>query len=145
MKRLLLLVLVVAVVALFARTYVVADSGPGDRAQQSGKANTGQDPGSGRQDPRTFIASVVVDEAPDGTTVYHVRPTRAGRLADRSALDIAWTQAMAKGVPDRANLRQQFLCHPLSVIARAKPTWDLESWRPTVGGVRTILAACNPG
>ena len=144
MKKLVFLVLVVAAVALLSRTYLVTDNQPGGRAQQPGKANTEPEPSAGRQDTRTFIASVAVEHVPEGT-VYHVRPTRAGRLADRSALDIAWTQATAKGVPSRANLRQQFLCHPLSVIARAKPTWDLESWRPAVGGVRTMLAACNPG
>ena len=104
-------------------------------------------PGSASESPergaRQFILAVTPEGTSDGT-VYHVRPTRAGRLAGRPQLDTAWRQAVARGVPDRANLRQQFLCHPLSVVARAKPTWDLESWRPAVGGLRTMLAACNP-
>lgn len=92
---------------------------------------------------KSFVRSVQVESVDEGT-VYHVKPTRAGRLAGGSQLNRAWRQAVARGVPDQAGLRQQFLCHPLSVIARVKPTWDLESWRPTVGGTRTMLAACNP-
>ncbi|MFN8124956.1 MAG: DUF2599 domain-containing protein [Candidatus Nanopelagicales bacterium] len=92
---------------------------------------------------RTYIADVTAEQVPEGS-VYHVRPTRSGRLADRDELSVAWRQAVHRGVPDQAGLRQQFLCHPLSVIARAKPTWDLETWRPTVGALRTMMAACNP-
>lgn len=92
---------------------------------------------------RRYIAQVTTHEEAEGL-VYQVRPTRAGRAASRDELDIAWKQAVRKGVPDRRGLRQQFLCHPLSVVARTKPTWDLETYRPTVGLVRTMLAGCNP-
>ncbi len=92
---------------------------------------------------RDFIASVTVEQDYSGTT-YRVRPTRAGRMASNSELDIAWRQAVRAGVPDRKGLRRQFLCHPMSIVARAKPTWDLESWRPTVGMVDMMLAGCNP-
>lgn len=102
------------------------------------------DAGASTQAPaRTYIASVVTEQVGEGA-VYRVRPTRAGRLADRAELSVAWRQAVRQGVPDRPGLRQQFLCHPLSVIARVKPTWDLETWRPTVGALRTMVAACNP-
>jgi hypothetical protein len=83
--------------------------------------------------------------SPNDYPTYRVRPTRAGRIAGAQELaGPAWRQAVAAGVPDTPGMRQQFLCHPYSIIGRAKPTWDLEPWRPTVGMTRTILAACNP-
>ncbi len=90
-----------------------------------------------------YIASISEIQEMEGL-VYRVRPTRAGRLADWEGTQQAWRQAVQQGVPDRAHLRQQFLCHPLSIVGRGKPTWDLEVWRPEVGLERTMLAACNP-
>ncbi len=136
MKKLLFLILLVGVVALVGRGFLVSDTPAPRGADADDRAKT-------QRSTPAFIASVTPEVVPEGT-VYHVRPTRAGRLADRAELDLAWTQAVSRGVPDRAGLRQQFLCHPLSVVARAKPTWDLESWRPVVGGMRTMLQACNP-
>lgn len=104
---------------------------------------TGEAGASTATKQRDYIADVTAEEVPEGT-VYHLRPTRAGRLADRDELSVAWRQAVRRGVPDQPGLRQQFLCHPMSVIARAKPTWDIETWRPTVGTIRTMVAACNP-
>jgi hypothetical protein len=111
-------------------------------ADSSGDGSGGSESSSSGQ--RKYIASVATS-VENGTTRYHVRPAGAGRAALGDQLDLAWDQAVGLGVPDRAGLRQQFLCHPLSFVARAKPTWDLESWRPTVGLKRTILALCNPG
>lgn len=142
MKKLLFLILVVGVVAVIGRTMVNTTAPDADGKRGSGSTTSSSRSQNDVAD-RDFISSVVADAEAEGT-VYHVRPTRAGRLADRGELDIAWTQAVARGVPDQAGLRQQFLCHPLSVVARAKPTWDLESWRPAVGGIQTMLAACNP-
>lgn len=130
MRKLLLLALVLVAVVMGGRAVLDSMSEPGAAAESQRK-------------PRQFVLLVTPEATPEGT-VYHVRPTRAGRLAGRPQLDTAWRQAVSRGVPDRANLRQQFLCHPLSLVARAKPTWDLEAWRPAVGGVRTMLAACNP-
>lgn len=140
MKKLLFLIMVIGVVAVVGRTLFVATVPSSD-----GRTGTGGATGRGSADgsERQFISSVTSSSEPEGM-VFHVRPTRAGRLADRDELDIAWEQAVARGVPDQAGLRQQFLCHPLSIVARGKPTWDLETWRPTVGGLRTMLAACNP-
>lgn len=101
---------------------------------------TPQSDGSGTPE---FIRSVTVSPMSEGTR-YNVAPTRAGRLATGDALTFAGRQAVAKGVPDRPGLEQQFMCHPLSIVARAKPTWDLEDWRPTVGLTRTMMMACNP-
>ena len=97
-----------------------------------------------RNKPPVYIASISEVEEMEGL-VYRVRPTKAGRLADWEGMQQAWRQAVRQGVPDRAHLRQQFLCHPLSIVGRGKPTWDLEVWRPEVGLERTMLAACNPG
>lgn len=135
-KKLLFLLLVIGVVASVGRVLLWSDGPATGPNNADGRAKAG---GS----TPTYIRSVTPQQVAEGT-VYAVRPTRAGRLADRGALDVAWTQAVARGVPNRDGLRQQFLCHPLSVVARAKPTWDLETWRPTVGGVRTMLQACNP-
>ncbi len=134
MRKVLILLLFAGIVATVGRTLLV--STPPTEAASGRTAPH-------RADRTPYILTVSPAAVPEGT-VYHVRPTRAGRLADRSELDTAWQQAVARGVPDRANLRQQFLCHPLSLVARAKPTWDLETWRPAVGGLRTMLAACNP-
>lgn len=92
---------------------------------------------------RKYIVSVTTS-IENGATRYHVRPTRAGRAALGDQLDTAWDQAVGRGVPDLAGLRQQFMCHPLSFVARGKRSWDLESWRPTVGLKRTMLELCNP-
>ena len=92
---------------------------------------------------KNYIASVNISYE-NGVERYHVRPSRAGRAAVGDELDIAWRQAVDLGVADRANLEHQFRCHPLSIIARAKSSWDLETWRPNVGLSRTMLAGCNP-
>jgi hypothetical protein len=113
---------------------------PGGSNNRPTQGDSGKEPG----DRENYIANVQVLRVSAGT-VYRVRPTRAGRLATPQALRTqAWRQAVRQGVPDRNGLQHQFLCHPYSIIARTKPTWDLESWRPTVGLTRTMLAACNP-
>lgn len=137
MRKVLFAVLVVLAVALAGRAFATLDTPPttSPRDQRDDRTVEPTD--------TAFIAWVHPESVAEGT-VFHVRPTRAGRLADRAELDLAWEQAVDQGVPNRATLRHQFLCHPLSVVARAKPTWDLESWRPDVGGLRTMLLACNP-
>ncbi|MCB0918749.1 MAG: DUF2599 domain-containing protein [Actinobacteria bacterium] len=96
-----------------------------------------------RESNKEFVARVT-PETGYGGTIYHVRPTRAGRTMVGDQIEVAWSQAVAKGVPDTRSMYNQFKCHPLSVVARAKPTWDLESWRPNVGLTQTMLRACNP-
>ncbi|MCH9816421.1 MAG: DUF2599 domain-containing protein, partial [Actinomycetia bacterium] len=99
--------------------------------------------GAGSPDTKNYIAAVNISYE-NGVERYHVRPSKSGRAAVGDELDTAWRQAVAMGVADRANLEDQFRCHPLSVIARAKSSWDLETWRPNVGLSRTMLAGCNP-
>lgn len=116
----------------------VADTG----AAISGQREAEKSASSSAPEPK-YIASVSTS-VENGSTRYHVRPTRAGRAALGEQIDVAWDQVVARGVPDRAGLRQQFMCHPLSFVARGKRTWDLETWRPTVGLKRTLTELCNP-
>ena len=92
---------------------------------------------------RRYVAKVSVVREGSGLT-YRVTPTRQGRLVPETAMKAMWRQAVRLGVPNQPNLRQQFRCHPLSMIARFKPSWDLELWRPRVGLRNTMLAGCNP-
>lgn len=119
-----------------------AKGGSGDSGSSSGRAGAGGSAPSSTQVPK-YIASVTTS-IENGVTRYHVRPTRAGRAILGDEVDQAWDQTVGLGVPNQAGLRQQFMCHPLSFIARGKRSWDLESWRPTVGLKRTMLAFCNP-
>lgn len=100
-------------------------------------------PKTKKKDIRPFVARV--QTTPDATGItYRVVPTRRGRSVSESELKIMWQEVVARGVPDQRNLQQQFRCHPLSIIARLKPSWNLESWRPQVGLRNTMLAGCNP-
>lgn len=38
-------------------------------------------------------------------------------------------------------LRHQLICHLM--VARDKPEWNLEPWRPDVGLTKTVAAGCN--
>ena len=75
---------------------------------------------------------------------YQVAPTAYGRIAPEAALWSTWKEAVKKGVPDRQNLQEQLICHPMTYLARIKSTWNVDTWRPTVGLARTIAAQCNP-
>ena len=114
---------------------VCAKSKTSDKSSSNGRKET----------ERTSYIASVSEVWENSGLVYRVRPTQAGRLADWSGIQQAWKQAVRNGVPNRPHLRQQFLCHPLSIVARGKSSWDLEAWRPEVGLQQTMLAACNPG
>ncbi|MCH9718373.1 MAG: DUF2599 domain-containing protein [Actinomycetia bacterium] len=111
----------------------------------SGSSAKGQAPRPTNQQDRRhrYVAKVSVVSESSGLT-YRITPTRSGRLVPEAALDEMWRQVTRRGVPDQPNLRQQFRCHPLSMLARLKSSWDLESWRPAVGLADTMLAGCNP-
>ena len=138
--RLLILVAVVAS-GWYGWSHLASDRA--DTPAASRAAGGVQPPGAAVGEPVKYIASVRTVDDSRGE-IYRVRPARAGRTAGIEELRIAWRQAVRRGVPDRSGLRDQFLCHPLSIIARGKPTWDLESWRPSVGLSRTMLSGCNP-
>lgn len=93
---------------------------------------------------RTVVKSVTKASDPKGT-IYRVKPTTFGRYAPLIAhVTVGWAEAKGKGVPNRTNLYEQYICHPDSIKARTKSTWNLDTWRPQVGPARTLLAGCNP-
>jgi hypothetical protein len=79
-----------------------------------------------------------------------VRPTLYGRNHASQGPDVALREAIVAARPTpltlsssiRRSLLNQLRCH--AVFAAAKPTWDLETWRPDVGFTKTVLAECNP-
>nr|BFF07137.1 hypothetical protein GCM10023233_21060 [Brevibacterium otitidis] len=77
---------------------------------------------------------------------YMISPTKVGRFAPSAVHATAgWNEAKRKGVNrPTQGLKEQYVCHPMSKVARLKSTWNIESWRPTVGLPRTLAAACNP-
>ncbi|WP_411709684.1 DUF2599 domain-containing protein [Corynebacterium sp. LaCa116] len=75
---------------------------------------------------------------PEGTR-YMVFPTVLGRAMQSPIPETAgWNEAQFKGGADTGSLHNQSVCHPLSQVARVKPSWNLEDWRPDVGHPRTI-------
>ena len=78
-----------------------------------------------------------------------VYPTAAGRHTDFPGSDLrAWREIRtADPGADTAGMWDQFRCHWewARLIARDKPSWNLEPWRPAVGYAATVDAACNPG
>ena len=77
---------------------------------------------------------------------YKITPTKLGRATPSGIHATAgWSEAIAKGVDKPTEgLHQQYVCHPISKVARFKDTWNIEAWRPTVGLPKTIAQACNP-
>ncbi len=81
---------------------------------------------------------------PRGLT-YAVQPTAYGRAAaEWIHARHGWPEARSKGVANRQGLYEQYVCHPISGLARVKSTWNLDTWRPTVGLARTVWHRCNP-
>ncbi|RBY95320.1 hypothetical protein DQ237_14715 [Blastococcus sp. TF02-8] len=92
----------------------------------------------------SIISSVSRVNNREGLT-YAVRPTVFGRAAaEWIHASYGWSEAVSKGVPSRQGLKEQYVCHPMSQVARVKSSWNLDTWRPTVGLMRTLAAACNP-
>lgn len=91
-----------------------------------------------------LISKVTKVKSTKGTT-YQVYPTTAGRLASWAAhAAFGWGDIKGMGVPDQIKYKHQYLCHIDSQVARVKPSWNLESWRPNVGYPATLAAGCNP-
>ncbi|MGL5406043.1 MAG: DUF2599 domain-containing protein [Propionibacteriaceae bacterium] len=77
---------------------------------------------------------------------WPIYPTTGGRVAaEWLHVTKGWGELKNKGVPDQNGLKNQYLCHPLSQVARFKSSWNIEEWRPNVGLPATIAAKCNPG
>lgn len=83
----------------------------------------------------------------EGQPRYEIHPTNVGRVTPIPILASAgWSQAQARGgFSSTPSLYNQYICHPMSEIARGKSTWNIEAARPDVGLARTIAAKCNPG
>jgi hypothetical protein len=93
--------------------------------------------------PHPIARATWVDE-PQGARIM-IFPSGCGRRTAWLAPRSAFRDALAAGGRDavnRAALYQQFRCHTL--FAPAKPSWNLESWRPHVSQRRLIESLCNP-
>lgn len=77
---------------------------------------------------------------------YHVFPTSWGRTAPAQMHhDRGWSEATKKGVRyPTYGLKMQYMCHPATVVARGKSSWNLERARPQVNYYRMVRALCNP-
>jgi hypothetical protein len=82
-----------------------------------------------------------------------VYPTESGRLAagqigTNAQADEAWTEVLTLSPDaDIPGMRAQFDCHwQLAEFAMpGKASWNLEPWRPEVGGEEMVATHCNPG
>ncbi len=95
-----------------------------------------------------YIASVRWVRDTRGRSL-HVVPTAAGRVTkDDGAQGDAWREVVRRA-PDAATatMRAQFDCHwQYARLAQpAKPSWNLETWRPVVSAQAMFDARCNPG
>lgn len=82
-----------------------------------------------------------------GTTI--LEPTWRSWIAPPWMQERAWQEASTASdgtLPVSAHIKDQYMCHwvfarPIWPIQR---TWGLDSYRPDVGPIATILKACNP-
>lgn len=102
------------------------------------------DPYSGQP----LVDHVTWTETIDGPRLLVV-PTQAGRQTTFPGSDErAWQEVLALAADaDAPGMRDQFLCHWAwaRLVQPAKPSWNLEPWRPAVGYPATVEARCNPG
>ncbi|NHN57170.1 DUF2599 domain-containing protein [Calidifontibacter sp. DB0510] len=79
----------------------------------------------------------------------HVTPTESGRVAVADGAEAAAWQEVLRLAPDAdtPGMWAQFDCHwRFARLAEpAKPTWNLEPWRPVVEESAMQSAGCNPG
>ena len=88
-----------------------------------------------------YISKVVWD----GQTL-RVYPTLSGRRAINLGR-LAWSQVIALApTANKSNMRDQFLCHWyfVRVAQNYKASWNLDSGRPDVGFLLTVVHSCNP-
>ncbi|WP_454198787.1 DUF2599 domain-containing protein [Nocardia sp. Marseille-Q1738] len=97
---------------------------------------------------RPLVDHVTWTETIDGPRLL-VFPTEAGRQTTFPGSDErAWQEILALSADaDAPGMRDQFLCHWVwaRLVQPAKPSWNLEPWRPAVGYPATVEARCNPG
>jgi hypothetical protein len=98
---------------------------------------------------RALVASAFWSRPAAGYRL-HVHPTLLGRTAADRFPSRALAQSLRLAGPTplsltgsiRTSLRNQLRCH--AEFAPHKPVWHLESWRPAVSYLSTVLHACNP-
>ena len=95
-----------------------------------------------------YIASVRWVRDTRGRSL-HVVPTAAGRVTkDDGAQGDAWREVVRRA-PDASSstMHEQFDCHwqYARLAEPAKPSWNLETWRPVVSAQAMFDARCNPG
>ncbi|WP_040778107.1 DUF2599 domain-containing protein [Nocardia pneumoniae] len=95
-----------------------------------------------------LVDHVTWTETIDGPRLL-VFPTQAGRQTTFPGSDErAWQEVLTLSADaDAPGMRDQFLCHWAwaRLVQPAKPSWNLEPWRPAVGYPATVEARCNPG
>ena len=90
----------------------------------------------------TAVQSAVWGEAEGGRSLA-VTPSAWARAGSMAAQDGLWAQVVALAPDaDSPGMKAQLECHELG--APDKDTWNLEPWRPEVGGLEMISARCNP-
>lgn len=79
----------------------------------------------------------------EGGRSLAVAPTPWARAAGQAGESGVWAELVA-AVPeaDTPGMHDQLTCHVLG--APDKETWNLEPWRPDVGFLGVLAAACNP-
>ncbi|MEL4356943.1 MULTISPECIES: DUF2599 domain-containing protein [unclassified Luteococcus] len=94
----------------------------------------------------TVLISSVTTQTWQGQPRWLIAPTDLGRTVPLSILtDEGWAQARTRGdIPDTASLKNQFICHPASGIARTKDSWNIEAARDATNLTATMAAGCNP-
>lgn len=94
---------------------------------------------------RQLVSSVSQDSWL-GKPRWTITPTKLGRDAPLSLLESdGWAQArQLGGIPESASLKNQFVCHPASLVARSKATWNIEAARDASSLSATMAAGCNP-
>ncbi|CAI8893927.1 DUF2599 domain-containing protein [Pseudomonas sp. IT-232MI5] len=75
-----------------------------------------------------------------------ITPTPCARRTLESATPFIWDELSRDYSNSRYwrnthGMRHQLICH--LAIARDKPEWNLEPWRPDVGYAKTLAAGCN--
>lgn len=137
----------IAVVLLVVTGCGGASSPTGSNA---GSARGGSGSGSRTASGAPRLVERAVWSHPSEGYRLHVTPTRAGRNRAATRSGDALAQAIGQAGPPpltlttevRGSLLSQLRCH--AVFARTKPRWNLEAWRPDVGYLATVAAACNP-
>jgi len=95
-----------------------------------------------------FIARVQWVRGSGGRSL-HIVPTASGRSAQGAADDDeAWSEVLRLAPDtDQPGMRAQFDCHWTfaRLVQPAKPSWNIEPWRPVVSESQMVDARCNPG